>query len=400
MRCRWKSSDSCGRSIAARAHCRRAERCRSRCQARHRQQASRTASVRELRPPGRLQFSLFLLPRKWLERHQLQAEHRVAPRIEAAVAVDVVIVELDAETRARRPVQPCDEPLRKAHDINDRAVAGIEVPGPRREHRGVGAIKLAGVAGGLAAKPKHRVAAARRIDALGLAAGRGGSEIDVEGAAHCTDDALYRDPLGFEAQLQQPVGRDRREHADNDDDDEPARGARSHAHCARPPPPLAADAMSHIGRNTPSARISTRMPMHTSRIGSALALRPSTSSVTSRSYMSAISDISWSISPVSSPTATICSTTGLKTPVATAVLRMLSPRSMPSRIFTMRDSRYAFSTTSATIESPCTIGTPLFAASAKPRENLASVALWISCPTTGSRSFSPSQVKRPFSLRT
>src|SRR2546426_4196521 len=88
-----------------------------------------------------------------------------------------------------------------------------------RSHRGVGAIKLAGVAAGLAAEPKHRVAAAGGIDALGLAAGRGGGEIDVEGAAHCTDDALYRDPLGFEAQLQQPVGRDRREHADNDDDD-------------------------------------------------------------------------------------------------------------------------------------------------------------------------------------
>src|SRR5438445_13855694 len=140
MRCRWKSSDSCGRSIAARAHCRRAERCRSRCQARHRQQASRTASVRELRPPGRLQFSLFLLPRKWLERHQLQAEHRVAPRIEAAVAVDVVIVELDAETRARRPVQPCGEPLWEAQDLKDREGAGFEVPGPRRVQRGVGAM--------------------------------------------------------------------------------------------------------------------------------------------------------------------------------------------------------------------------------------------------------------------
>src|SRR2546422_6886580 len=56
--------------------------------------------------------------------------------------------------------------------------------------------------------------------------------------------------------------------------------------------------------NTPRARISTRTPMHTSRIGSILAVRPWTSMVTSRSYMSAISDISSSISPVSSPTAT------------------------------------------------------------------------------------------------
>src|SRR5439155_25198967 len=123
---------------------------------------------------------------------------RVAPRIEAAVAVDVVIVELDAEARARRPVQPCDEPLRKAHDINDRVLAGIEVPGPRREHRGVGAIKLAGVAAGLAAEPKHRVAAAGGIDALGLAAGRGGRQIRAEAAAHCTHNAVYRDPRRLE----------------------------------------------------------------------------------------------------------------------------------------------------------------------------------------------------------
>src|SRR2546426_5959020 len=49
-----------------------------------------------------------------------------------------------------------------------------------RSHRGVGAIKLAGVAAGLAAEPKHRVAAAGGIDALGLAAGRGGGEIDID----------------------------------------------------------------------------------------------------------------------------------------------------------------------------------------------------------------------------
>src|SRR5437764_12984935 len=47
---------------------------------------------------------------------------------------------------------------------------------------------------------------------------------------------------------------------------------------------------------------------------------------------------------------------------------------MLAHICAMRASRYALSTTSATIESTCTIGTPLFAESAKLRENLATLA--------------------------
>src|SRR5256885_2178231 len=141
------------------------------------------------------------------------------------------------------------------------------------------------------------------------------------------------------------------------------------------PPPRAAPIMSHIGRNTPSARTSTKAPMRTRRIGSAFAASPSTSSATSRSYMSAISLMRAFISPVSSPTATICSVSASKTPAPTAVRSTLSPRSMPSRMPRMRAPSQAFSTTLAASESVCTIGTPLLPASAKLRENLASAAL-------------------------
>src|SRR5205085_611896 len=58
-----------------------------------------------------------------------------------------------------------------------------------------------------------------------------------------------------------------------------------------PAAPRAAPAMSHIGRNTPSARTNTRLPMSRRRMGSAFAESPSTSIVTSRSYISAISPI-------------------------------------------------------------------------------------------------------------
>jgi len=70
--------------------------------------------------------------------------------------------------------------------------------------------------------------------------------------------------------------------------------------------------------------------------GSIFALMVLISYSTSRSYMSATSSIKPSISPVSSPTAIICSVMGVNTPVAAAVRNMLSPRSTPSRICSIR----------------------------------------------------------------
>ncbi|MNU01929.1 hypothetical protein D3C72_2454790 [compost metagenome] len=55
--------------------------------------------------------------------------------------------------------------------------------------------------------------------------------------------------------------------------------------------------------------------------------------------MSAISSIRSSSEPDSSPTAIICSTTGVNTLAATEVRKMLSPRSTPSRICSTRELR-------------------------------------------------------------
>jgi len=104
----------------------------------------------------------------------------------------------------------------------------------------------------------------------------------------------------------------------------------------------------HIGRNTPSARISTGCHAH-SRMARLRAQAFHFDRDLALVHV-AISDISWSISPVSLATATICRHTGLKTPSPPpsedsrrARCRRASSRcATPVRIFH----------TSATIESP------------------------------------------------
>ncbi len=54
--------------------------------------------------------------------------------------------------------------------------------------------------------------------------------------------------------------------------------------------------------------------------------------------MSATSSIMSSSDPDSSPTSTICNATGVNTPEWMAVRNTLSPRSTPSRIFSMRSA--------------------------------------------------------------
>ena len=101
------------------------------------------------------------------------------------------------------------------------------------------------------------------------------------------------------------------------------------------------------------------------------------------------------MAPVSSPTAIICSTTGVNTPVAMAARRMVSPRSTASRMASIFRAMWALSTVWATTDSACSIGTPLFSASEKLRANRDNVAFCTIGPASGARSFSRSQVRRP-----
>ena len=93
-----------------------------------------------------------------------------------------------------------------------------------------------------------------------------------------------------------------------------------------------------------------------------------------------------SSSPVSSPTAIICSTTGVKKPAAVAQRVMLSPRSMPSRISSMRLPIQALSTVCDTTVMARVMGTPLLLAIAKLRAKRAIVAFSTMGPEIGSRS--------------
>ena len=105
-----------------------------------------------------------------------------------------------------------------------------------------------------------------------------------------------------------------------------------------------------------------------------------------------MSTSSESSEPVSSPTAIICSTMGVNTPVAAAQRDRLSPRSTPSRICSMRWPMKALSTVCATTVMAWVMGTPLVEASAKLRAKRASVAFSTIGPATGRRSLRRSQV--------
>ena len=129
--------------------------------------------------------------------------------------------------------------------------------------------------------------------------------------------------------------------------------------------------------------MSTIIPSAIINTGSICWLRVLISYSTSCSYMPATSNIRPSMSPVSSPTAIICKTMGLNTPLVVAVRKILSPRSTPLRICSMRARMNSLSTTIATTFSPCTIGMPLLKASARLRAKRASAPLNIIFPAMG-----------------
>src|SRR5574343_416777 len=89
---------------------------------------------------------------------------------------------------------------------------------------------------------------------------------------------------------------------------------------------------SHIGKKMPRARIRTSTPSETIRIGSICWPSVFNSYSTSRWYIWPTSSSISSSAPDSSPTAIICSTTGVKNPEAMAERTTLSPRSTVSRM--------------------------------------------------------------------
>src|SRR5688572_26245776 len=283
------------------------------------------------------------------------------------------------------------------HYVDQVALARVEIPFTAFGRSAVEAFVV--VWPGI--QPTHRVfdfeyrglALAMRRDEL--------RESQLQTGLHCPHNRFHRRLFRHLLVVGEPVQQQGNRHGDDSNSDgeldqrKPGRPAAAPRHFL----PSAAVPRSQIGRKTPSASTSTTSPRLTTSTGSICEASDLRSYSTSRWYMSAISDMSSSSAPVSSPTATICSTMGVKMPVSTAVRRTDSPRSTPPRIASILRATCTLSTVPATIVSACTAGTPLLTASAKLRAKRDRVALSTIGPAIGIFILNSSHAIRPGGLR-